>query len=45
MLFWLFYSLSLALGRTGVLAPALSAWLPVAVFAALGAYRLLGVRG
>ncbi|MDH5527789.1 MAG: LPS export ABC transporter permease LptG [Nitrospirota bacterium] len=45
LVFWLFYSMSLALGRTGVLAPALSAWLPVAVFAALGAYRLLGVRG
>jgi len=42
--FWMFYSLSLSLGRAGVLPALLSAWLPVASFAAWGSYRLLGIR-
>lgn len=42
--FWLLYSLSTALGRTGILPAAASAWLPMAVFSAWGVYRLLAVR-
>ncbi len=42
--FWLLYSLSLALGRAALLPPLAAAWLPLAVFAAYGINRLLTVR-
>lgn len=44
LVFWLLYSLSLALGRAAMLPPEAAAWLPLAVFAAYGANRLLAVR-
>lgn len=42
--YWLLQSLSMALGKAAVLPPQAAAWLPVAVFAAYGMYRLLSVR-
>ena len=42
--YWLLYSLSLALGRAEMLPPLASGWLPIAVFAAYGVYRLMAVR-
>jgi len=44
LLFWLLDSLAVALGRVGMLPPLAAAWLPVAVFAAYGAYRMLAIR-
>jgi lipopolysaccharide export system permease protein len=42
--YWLLHSLSMALGKAGVLPPMAAAWVPVAVFAAYGMYRLLSIR-
>jgi lipopolysaccharide export system permease protein len=42
--YWLLQSLSMSLGKAAVLTPQAAAWLPVAVFAAYGMYRLLAVR-
>jgi len=42
--YWLLQSLSMALGKAAVLPDLAAAWLPVAVFAAYGMYRLLAVR-
>jgi len=42
--FWLIYSLSVALGRAGLLPPLLAAWLPLGICAAYGTNRLLAVR-
>ncbi len=38
--YWLFYSLSLSMGRNGTLPPVISAWLPSLIFASLAAYLL-----
>ncbi|MFQ5508593.1 MAG: LPS export ABC transporter permease LptG [Leptospirillia bacterium] len=42
--FWLLISMSTALGRSGTLPAVPAAWLPLAIFSAWGAYRLMAVR-
>jgi lipopolysaccharide export system permease protein len=42
--FWLLYSLSVALGRAGLMPPLAAAWLPLAICAAYGTNRLLAVK-
>lgn len=37
ILYWLFYSTALSMGKSGAMSPLLAAWLPSAVFFALGA--------
>lgn len=44
LVYWFFLSLSLSLGRGGVLHPLLAAWLPNLSFLAIGAYLLLQIR-
>lgn len=42
--YWVVFSLSLSLGKSGLLPPVLSAWIANLLFGVLGGYMLLGVK-